>query len=475
MRKTKIIATIGPVSCTLLALVDLIEAGIDVARINMSHGTRQEHLKTIENIREASKKTKKEIAILIDLQGPKIRVDALEKPLTLKEGEVWAIGPSHAVLKHPEFKHTFIPTAYEGIADKISEGDTILFDDGRIAVKAVEKNQDIWKVKITTAGSLGPNKGINLPHSPPSIKALTPKDHQDILFAIENDCDYLALSFVQQKKDILELKDVLAKHHSTIPIVAKIERPHAIDNLDDIILVSDAVMVARGDLGVEIGNHLVPLLQKKIINRCNEFRKPVITATQMLDSMTYNPLPSRAESSDVANAIWDGTDAVMLSSETATGKYPLQAVKIMGAIILEAEKEPKKRPLLRNLSLSNVGESVMVAASMVAEKIYAKKILALTESGMSCYRISLFRPHTPVVAITNKIKTARRVSLYWGVDSLLVHALDDSLGPADIRDTLLSLVCEKYPLKQKDRVVITRGEGKLFATGTSNSLKVEII
>lgn len=473
MRRAKIIATLGPSSSSVAQIEELIRAGLDVARVNMSHGTYEGHEELIANIRKASKNCSKEVAVLLDLQGPKIRVDKLKAPLSLKEGEIWYIGQTTLLDNYPELKDKCIPTVYEKLVDDCEPGSRILFDDGLIQAKALERVHDLFKIEIIVGGDLKSNKGINLPDCEVSAPSFTQKDRADLLFGLKNEIDYVALSFVRKKEDVEEVKFLLHSLKAHIPIVSKIEKPQAIDNLEGILKVTDVIMVARGDMGVEVGNHLVPSIQKKIISMCNQKHIPVITATQMLESMTENPTPTRAEASDVANAIWDGTDAVMLSGETASGKYPSLVIKTMSAIIEEAEKTPKERPYLRHMDLSNVNASVMVAASMIAEKVEAKRILSVTESGHSCRKISMFRPSTQVLGVTNSLRTARRICLYWGVHPYLVH--NSNVDNFNFQEHVIQKVREEKELKNGDRIVITRGDGKFFARGSSNSVKVEII
>lgn len=477
MRKAKIVGTLGPTSNSVDIIEKLILAGLNVARVNMSHGTHESHAQLIQNIRTASKNVGQEVAILIDLQGPKIRVDKLPQNLILKGGDEWVIGASSIreqyIKDYPEFKDRYIPTIYEKLVDDCHDGARILFDDGLLTAEAVERVGNAYRIKVLVGGELKSNKGINLPDCEVSAPAFTEKDRADLLFALRYDIDYIALSFVRKPQDIIEVKTLLHDLKMIVPIVSKIEKPQAVENLKSIIEVTDVIMVARGDMGVEVGNHLVPSIQKKIITMCNENKIPVITATQMLESMTENPTPTRAEASDVANAIWDGTDAVMLSGETASGKYPVMAIKMMDQIIEEAEKTPKERPLLRHIDLSSVNASVMVAASMVAEKVHAKYILAFTESGQSCMKASMFRPHTPVLGVTNSLASARKICLYWGVSSFLVHDFNED-NP-HLQQEVLARVKTEKGLSNGDKLVITRGDGKFFNTGSSNSLKVEIL
>ena len=469
-RRAKIIATIGPASQEVDALEKLISAGLDVARINMSHGTHEYHKKSIENIRQASVNVNKEVAILMDLQGPKIRTGKLKKSLQVQNGERWFIGTPE---EESRYKGRFIPTIYENLVHDCHDGAKILFDDGLIEAKALKRQGNTYEIEIINGGKLKSSKGINLPDCQVSAASFTDKDKNDLLFGIENGIDYVALSFVKDKQDIVNVKNLIQQLDKSIPIVAKIERTQAIKNLDKIFEVTDVVMVARGDMGVELGNHNVPSLQKLIINKCNATHIPVITATQMLESMTENPTPTRAEANDVANAIWDGTDAVMLSGETAVGKYPIETITMMGKIIEQAEKDPKTRPFLRDIDLSDSHMAIMVAASIIAEKINAKKILSITERGISCLNISVFRPTTSVIGITNSLKTSRKLSLYWGIGPFYVPDYDKY--HENFQRDIIGKIKAKYGLKKGDKVVITRGDGKFFSGQSSNSIQVHHI
>jgi pyruvate kinase len=473
MRRAKIVATLGPSSNTIEKIQELIETGMNVCRVNMSHGTHESHKELMDNIRKASKLANKEVAILADLQGPKIRVDKVPEGLVLKNDDEWVIGPTKFQDKYPEYAGKYIPTIYEDLVEDCFDGARILFDDGLMTATAVSRDRDVYKIKINVGGTLKSNKGINLPDCDVSAPSFTEKDRADLLFALSQNIDYIALSFVRKKEDIQEVKVLLHDLKMNIPIISKIEKPQAVDNIEEILEVTDVIMVARGDMGVEVGNHLVPSIQKKLIKRCNEKGIPVITATQMLESMTNNPSPTRAEASDVANAVWDGTDAVMLSGETASGKYPVEAVRTMVQIIEEAELTPRERPLLRHVDLSSVHASVMVAASLIGEKIYAKRILAVTESGVSCLKLAKFRPDTPCLGVTSTEETARRMCLYWGIEPfLLKEYTEDSFN---FQEHVINEVKDLLKLVNGDKLVITRGDGKFFSTGSSNSVKVEII
>lgn len=473
-RRAKIIATIGPSSNTIEMLEEMIKAGMDAARVNMSHGTYESHELTIKNIRQASKNVKREIAILLDLQGPKIRVDKLPEPLELNDDEIWVIGPSDVKDQYPEYTKNFIPTIYKDLVKDAHVGARILFDDGLLEAEAIEKDREVLKIKVKVGGILKSNKGINLPYVKVSAPSFTDKDREDLMFGLKQGVDYVALSFVRTADDVLNVKALLHEMKVQVPIVAKIEKPEALDNIESIVHVSDAIMIARGDMGVEVGNHLVPSIQKRMIKLCNDLGKPVITATQMLESMITNSRPTRAEASDVANAVWDGTDVVMLSGETASGKYPLDAITIMGQIVEEAEKSPRERPLLRNMDISSVTASVQVAASIVAEKTHARWIVSITEGGKSCLRMTRFRPKTPVMGVTNSLNVIRKMSLYWGITPYYfnIHSNEDLTV---LGQMMINELKHENHLVNGDKVVITVGDGQFFKQGTTNSIRVEII
>jgi len=473
-RRAKIIATVGPSSNTVEMLVKLIRAGMNAARINMSHGTHEAHAQSIANVREASKIVGREVAVLLDLQGPKIRVDKVPAPLPLVAGEEWVIGTKEALAKHPEFAARSIPTVYKELVKDSFVGAQILFDDGLLEAEAIEKFGDLLKIRVKVGGALKSNKGINLPNVKVSAPSYTEKDHEDLMFGLKQGADYVALSFVRTAQDILDVKTMLHKMRVEIPIVAKIETPGAVENIQEILDVTDMIMVARGDMGVEVGNHLVPSIQKRLIKACNEAGKPVITATQMLESMITNPRPTRAEASDVANAIWDGTDCVMLSGETASGAYPEETIQMMNQIVIEAERKPSERPLLRHMDISSVSASTQVAASIVAEKTHARWILSITESGKSCLQMTRFRPKNHVLGVTNSLKVVRRMALYWGISPFYVQIPADG-DMAQLEKTMLEDLKSKGRLVNGDKVVITMGDGKYFEQGSTNSIRVEII
>ena len=472
-RKAKIIATIGPSSNTIQKIEKLILAGMNSARINMSHGTHANHAEVIKNIRQASKNLRREVAILLDLQGPKIRLDKLPVNLEPKNNEVWVIGPTELAAQYPEYKDCFIPTVYKDLVKDAHVGAIILFDDGLLEAEAIEKDRDVLKIKFKVGGVLKSNKGINLPNVKVSAPSFTEKDQEDLMFGLKQGIDYIALSFVRTKEDVLQVKYLLHKLKIDIPIISKIEKPDAVDNIEEILNVTDFIMIARGDMGVEVGNHLVPSIQKQLIKICNERGIPVITATQMLESMTNNSRPTRAEANDVANAIWDGTDCVMLSGETASGDYPIEAVQMMHQIVVEAEKTPRERPLLRNMDISNVSSSLQIAASMVAEKNEAKWILSVTQSGNSCLKMTRFRSKARTLGVANTIEVVRRMCLYWGITPFYFEESEKDL--TSVSDQLINYLRTKNLVTTGDKVVITTGDGKYFRQGTSNSVRVEIV
>jgi len=474
IRRAKIIATIGPSSNTVEMLEKMIKAGMNAARINMSHGTYDAHEQSIKNIRQASRNVGREVAVLLDLQGPKIRVDKLPEPLQLNDGDIWVIGPSHVKDQYPEYASNFIPTIYKNLVKDAHVGARILFDDGLLESEAIEKDRDVLKIKVIVGGILKSNKGINLPYVKVSAPSFTDKDREDLIFGLKQGVDYVALSFVRTADDILEVKSLLHQMKVNIPIVSKVEKPEALDNMESIIQASDAIMIARGDMGVEVGNHLVPSIQKRMIKACNELGKPIITATQMLESMITNSRPTRAEASDVANAIWDGTDCVMLSGETASGKYPIEAIQIMGQIVEEAEKKPSERPLLRHMNITSVTASVQVAGSIVAEKVNARWIISITEGGNSCLKMTRFRPKTHVLGVTNSLSVIRKMCLYWGISPYYFNIHEDS-DLTRLEGLMIDKLKSEDLVKLGDKVVVTVGDGKFFRQGTTNSIRVETI
>jgi pyruvate kinase len=412
--RTKVVATLGPATSDPERLEALVTAGVDVFRLNFSHGERHEHLERVRMIRDVCSRVGGHVSILGDLQGPKIRVGKVpDGGIPVEEGETCELVSGVETASPPA-----IPVVYEHLADDVKPGDRILIDDGAIELTVLDVNGDRVRCTVLNGGVVKSRKGINLPGVAVSATSLTEKDKTDLGLAVEAGVDYVAQSFVRRTSDILHTKQELRSLGSEIPVVAKLERPEALEDLDGILTVSDAVMVARGDLGVEVAVEKVPSIQKHIIARANAFGVPVITATQMLESMITNPRPTRAEASDVANAVFDGTDAVMLSGETAVGAYPIAAVKSMVRIIREAEATPSLlHPPPPPGGPLNVAATVCKAAVQAASDLRARAIIAFTETGATARFVSRFRPQTPIVGLSPYDATRRRMALYWGVES----------------------------------------------------------
>ncbi|MBF0446869.1 MAG: pyruvate kinase [Magnetococcales bacterium] len=469
-RRAKIIATLGPACDQVENISRLIQAGMNVARVNMSHGTLERQDQTIANIRQAALNVGCEVAVLMDLQGPKIRVGALDHHLLLKEGQHWVIGPEREEDNYPEYANRYIPTTHHQLAEDTQAGCRILFDDGLIIARAVGIDRKVVKIIIENGAPLKSHKGINLPDSNISAPSLTEKDKRDLFFGIDRKVDYVALSFVRTAKCVMEVKYLLHAAGIFIPVVAKIERPEALDHLEEIIHAADAVMVARGDLAVEVGNHRVPTLQRQIIQLCRNHGKPVITATQMLESMIHNPSPTRAEASDVANAIWDGTDAVMLSGETSMGKYPYLTISTMSRIIEDAEGSP--RSIKQKVETPNISTATMEAATLIAERVKAKWIIATTRTGNSCWEIARFRPEIPVLGVASNLEAVRRMCLFWGITPQLFD--DSQEESADIDQQVLVFLVEREELNKGDTMVLTREENKIVYHGIASHIRVEM-
>lgn len=462
---TKIVATIGPASSSPDVLRQLLLAGVNVCRINFSHGTHEAHTKTIAAIREVAAELKRPVAILGDLQGPRIRIGVLTEPRRLNEGDAVVLVPE----EHAQPGE--IPVTYDDIARDVRNGGTILVDDGLIALQVTGVDGQRVAAKVRYGGLLKSNKGMNLPGIDVSAPSLTDKDRADVQFAVEKDLDYLALSFVRRPEDIEELRALVPKG---MLIVAKIEKDSALERIEAILKVSDAVMVARGDLGVELPFEEVPLQQKRIIGLANRFGRPVITATQMLESMIQNPRPTRAEASDVANAILDGTDAVMLSAETASGAYPLLAVEAMHRIAEAAEEAPVQRGQgLDRLAPGQASvEETIASASVTAVRLLgAHNIVVFTKSGFSARIVAARRPNVRIVVLTDNPRTYRQLALVWGVVPFLVRHCDTYEEMAALAKTLL---LEHGLARVGERIVVTAGV-PFDVPGSTNQLKVESV
>ncbi len=409
--KTKIVATVGPASNSKEMLRALAKEGVDVFRLNFSHGKHAEHQKVIDFVREVNQELGTHIALLQDLQGPKIRVNEV------KEGTV--LEPrSELIITTRELigNHEIVSTSYQGLPNDVKIGDMVLIDDGKIELK-VKEVRDIEVVcEVVYGGLLKSRKGINLPYSKVSAPSLTDKDMEDLMFGLKNNLDWVALSFVRKAKDIDVLRGIIEEHNSTTKIIAKIEKPEALENIDAVLQATDAVMVARGDLGVEIWLEEVPMVQKMLVEKCNRLSKPVIVATQMMESMIDNPRPTRAETNDVANAVMDGADALMLSAETAAGKYPLEVIRSMVRTITSVEKQANVYYRFREVDAHSpifTNDSMVLAACKLAKEINAKAIVGMTASGYSALKSSSHRPNTSIFVFTSNRSILNQMNLVW--------------------------------------------------------------
>jgi len=467
-RHSKIVCTIGPATRSPRMIRKLLEAGMDVARLNFSHGTYAEHAQSFVMLREAAMAFEKPIAILADLQGPKIRTGALAGggTVTLRGGQKFVITTAKILGDSTRVSTTFHPLPHE-----VKPGDRILLSDGLIElrVEGIRKREVICQV--VNGGVLGEHKGINLPGVKLRVPALTAKDRKDLRFALTHGADYIAVSFVRRPEDVLLARTLIRRAKKSTPVIAKLEKPEAIENLEAILRVTEGVMVARGDLGVEMSPERVPVVQKNIIARAREFRCPVITATQMLESMTENPRPTRAEASDVANAIFDGSDAVMLSAETATGKYPVETVEMMARIIEEAEASIHEYPRPVAQEQLRVPETVAELVCHASRELHMKLIAVFTHSGFTARMISRYRPLVPIVAFSPDAQTRRRMALLWGVTSRQIRDISKIDGLAAIAEK--RLVEERF-VRKGDVIGIVAGT-PMGIRGTTNFMKFHVI
>ena len=473
MRKTKIVCTIGPASESKYTLKKLIESGMDVARLNFSHGDYEEHAERIKNIREVATELGVPVSILLDLQGPEIRTRKFKDgEAMLEEGSIVYITMEDVLGTAERFSIT-----YEGLIYDVTEGSIISLDDGLIQLQVldVDTDQREIKTKVLNSGKIKDKKGVNVPDVHVNLPALTEKDKQDIMFGIEQGVDFIAASFVQDQQAVLTIRKLL--DHSggeEIQIISKSENRKGVQEFDKILSASYGIMVARGDLGVEIPPEEVPLVQKELIRKCNIVGKPVITATQMLDSMQHDPRPTRAEASDVANAILDGTDAIMLSGETAAGKYPVEAVKMMNEIALITEPAIDRDSIFRKqseLEVVTITDAISQSVSNVANNLDVSAIITPTESGHSARMVAKYRPNVPIIAITFAEEVLRRLTLVWGVYPIITE-------PAESTDELLDIAVNKgletNLVERGSKVIITAGV-PVGVSGTTNMLKVHVI
>ncbi|HBI03594.1 MAG TPA: pyruvate kinase [Paenibacillaceae bacterium] len=470
MRKTKIVCTIGPASESVEILKQLIEEGMNVARLNFSHGNHEEHRARINAIRQAASEAGKSVAILLDTKGPEIRTGDLEvDSVELKDGEVLIL--TTELIPGNEKR---VSITYPSLVNDVKPGNTILIDDGLIGLTVEEIQGQNIICRIHNGGTLKSKKGVNVPGVEINLPGITEKDAKDIEFGIENGVDFIAASFVRKGSDVLEIRRILEDHGADIQIISKIENQEGVDNINEIIGASDGIMVARGDLGVEIQTEEIPIIQKSIIRKCNKAGKPVITATQMLDSMMRNPRPTRAEVTDVANAILDGTDAIMLSGETAAGKYPIEAVKTMYSIAARTEASLDYKQLLQIKSLGrdiSTTNAISRATCTTAQDLGASAIVTATSSGFTARAVSKFRPKAPIIAATTSKQVMRQLSLVWGVYPVLSLK---SNSTDEVIDLSIHSALESGFIKQGDLIVITAGI-PVGVSGTTNLIKVHTV
>ena len=489
-RRSKIVCTLGPAVTNLEAITKLIENGMDVARLNFSHGTHEQHRQAILWIREASRNLNIPVAILGDLQGPKIRTGRLldEQGKAVSsiniqaKQELWFSGVDVGQPPIPGIGSESKPItiSYLRLSTDLHVGDIVLFDDGliRMLVKKTVPERNLVLLEVEFGQKLGENKGVNMPGAKLSTLGVTEKDWDDILFACKEDVDFLALSFVRSAREVKSLKGYLEQKKLGIHVIAKIEKAEAIENIDDILLWSDGIMVARGDLGVEIGNEKVPLVQKHLIRKARAVGKPVITATQMLMSMVSNPSPSRAEASDVANAVFDGSDALMLSNETATGSFPFESVRTMSDIIMGAETLPARDYAVKSLieyavegQKLPVSEAIEAAATTLAASLGAKCLACLTRSGQAARQLAKYRPTVPIFAFAENPKTQAQLCLTWGVS--VVPWKEMKFKDHTVFDELLNELGRVGCMKDRDLAVLTAGIPTSLQKGTTNTVVVK--
>ena len=467
--KTKIIATIGPSSSDINILKEMVIAGVDVVRLNFSHGEKEFHKQIIKNVRKISEELNIPVCILQDLQGPKIRVgEILNDSIKLKDNEELKIVSKNVV------GDSRVISIDNDILYDIKSNERILIDDGKIELRVISSSKNEVLTKIIRGGILLPRKGINFPESNISLSSITEKDIEDLHFGLDNDVDWIALSFVRSEKDIKLLRKLIMERGKETRIIAKIEKPQAIKNIDKIIKASDGLMVARGDLGVEMPMESVPIYQKKIVDKCNKAYKPVIIATQMLESMVEQKTPTRAESNDVANAVLDGADAVMLSAESATGNYPIIAVKSMEKIISSVERSTseiyynfEKNKLLKN----RVNESLITAACRLSKQINAKAIVSMTKSGFTAFRVSGNRPKAKIFIVTNDKNLGNIMNIVWGVRCIFY----DKTENIDLTlENIENILVENNHLKKDDKYIVTASMPEHWESHT-NMMKVNIV
>jgi pyruvate kinase len=467
-RRAKIVATIGPSTSSREDLKKAIQSGMNVARLNFSHGKHEEHLKVLKSIRELSIELQAPVSILQDLQGPKVRVGRFEK------GSIDIVADQIVTITIEDVlgKSGLIPSDFKELAQVAKPGVRVLLDDGLMELEITKTLGTEMKARVIYGGTLKDRKGMNLPGVPLPIDCLTEKDRKDLDFGIENDVDYVALSFVRKGQDIRILREILESRKSRARIIAKIEMVEALENLEEIIRLSDAVMVARGDLAVEVGSSRLPGFQKKIIKLANQLQKPVITATQMLDSMVENPRPTRAEITDVANAVLDGSDALMLSAESASGHYPFVCIRTMHEIITEVEKsEETYYKISMEQEFLSIPSAIGASACLSALKLNAKAIVCLTTSGKTANIITSFRPQAKVIAVTDRIDVLNQLELIWGIQTFMISAYQNM---EDILKQVDKILVNYGLARTGDRIILTLGQ-PIESGSKTNALFVHIV
>ena len=472
LKKTKIVCTIGPSSEKKEVLKLLAENGMNVCRLNFSHGSHEEHQKKIDIIKEVREELDEPIAILLDTKGPEIRTGIFcKEEVELSTGQLFTLYMDDVI-----GDHTKCSVSYKHLVHDVKKDDIILIDDGLISMSVVEVSNEKIVCEVQNAGIIKNNKGINVPNVKINLPAITQKDREDIIFGIKNGIDFIAVSFVRKASDVLSIREILEQENAEyIQIISKIENQEGIDNIDDILMVSDGIMLARGDLGVEIPTEEIPIVQKRIIKKCNFLSKPVITATQMLDSMMRNPRPTRAEVTDVANAIYDGTDAIMLSGETASGKYPIESVKMMYNIAIKTEENLDYKNMLLEKSMAremNITNAISHATCTTANDIGAKAIITATESGYTAKMVSSYRPNQMIIGIMHSPVVARQMGIVWGI--LPVNIDKITVSTDELFDLSINASISKGLIFPGDIVVITAGV-PTRQTGSTNLIKVHVV
>ncbi len=464
MRRAKIVATLGPATSSYENIRAIIEAGVDVARMNLSHGTYDVHEEVFANVRKAAEATGRAVAVLVDLQGPKIRLGKFEAgPYELEVGDVFRI-TTEEILGNKDISST----TYSGLPGDVKEGDPILIDDGKVTLRVTGSEGNVVTTTVEVPGAVSNNKGINLPGVAVNVPALSEKDEEDLRWGLGLGADLIALSFVRSADDIVRVHEIMAEEGRKVPVIAKIEKPQAVENLEAIIDAFDGIMVARGDLGVELPLEAVPIVQKRAVELCRRMAKPVIVATQMLESMISSPRPTRAETSDVANAVLDGTDAVMLSGETSVGEFPVITVQTMARIIESTEEHGLERIPPLGTTPRTQGGAITLAAAEVAEFVDAKFLCVFTQSGDSARRMSRIRSHIPMLAFTPIEGIRRRMALTWGIRAFLVDMVTHTDAMyRQVDDTLLELGIAEIG----DKVVVISGSPPGI-TGSTNDVRV---